>query len=209
MRPEPSSASDETIIDDPPSHAREGYRPSISVTWQSDIASRRISYAGPQAVRLLGFPLAAWYEEGFWEERIANDDREHVTTQRRADIERGADIDLVYRMTTATGTHVLVREIATLVPFDDGAPALRGMFLSVSESLDVGTMPDNVKAFASFAGHELSQPLGAVLANAEAMQRLLAADPPRLAEALDALEDVIVSARQSVHLVSAMRQSAR
>jgi signal transduction histidine kinase len=209
MTQEPSSASDATIIENPPSRAREGHQPAISVTWQSDIASRRISYAGPQAVRLLGFPLAAWYEEGFWEGRLARDDREHVTTQRRAEIERGADIDLVYRMITATGTHVLVRELATVVPFDDGASVLRGLFLSVSESLDVGEMSDNVKAFAAFAGHELSQPLGAVLANAEAMKRLLASDPPRLAEARDALEDVIASARQSVHLVSAMRQSAR
>jgi len=209
MRHEPSGAADETVIKSPPSRSREGHQPSISVTWQSDIASRRISYAGPQAVRLLGFPLAAWYEEGFWEGRIANDDRDHVTMHRKAEIARGADIDLVYRMTTATGTHVLVRELATVVPFDDGAPVLRGMFLSVSESLDVGEMPDNVKAFASFAGHELSQPLGAVLANAEAIQRLLAADPPRLSEAIDALEDVLVSARQSVHLVNAMRQSAR
>src|SRR6478736_8458132 len=118
MRHEPSSASDETIIENPPSRAREEHRPSISVTWHSDIASRRISYAGPQAVRFLGFPLAAWYEEGFWESRIAIDDREHVNTQRRADIERGADIDLVYRVRTAAGTDMLVREVATVAALD-------------------------------------------------------------------------------------------
>jgi len=209
MRHKLSGASNEAVTEQEPSHAPEEHQPSMSVTWQSDIESRRISYAGPQAVRFLGFPLAAWYDEGFWESRIAIDDREHVNAQRRADIERGADIDLVYRVSTAAGTHVLVREVATVAPLDDGTRGLRGVFLSVSESLGVGQMPDNVKAFASFAGHELSQPIGAVLANAEAMQRLLTADPPRLAEALEALDDVVTSARQGVHLINAMRQSAR
>jgi signal transduction histidine kinase len=209
MRPDTSSASDESPTEDRPAHAREAHQPSISVTWQSDIASRRISYAAPQAVRLLGFPLAAWYEDGFWERCVAIDDRAHVTARRRADIERGADIDLVYRMTTAAGTYVLVRELATIVSLEDGAPALRGMFLSVGASLGVGEMPDNVKAFASFAGHELSQPLGAILANGEAIRRMLASEPPRVTEALSALDDVLASARQGAQLVNAMRVSAR
>src|SRR6478735_5437907 len=150
MRHKLSSASDETMTEQAPSQAREEHQRSMSVTWQSDIESRRISYAGPQAVRFLGFPLAAWYEEGFWESRIAIDDREHVNAQRRADIERGADIDLVYRVRTAAGTDMLVREVATVAALDDGTRGLRGMFLSVGESLGVGEMPDNVKAFASF-----------------------------------------------------------
>jgi signal transduction histidine kinase len=182
---------------------------AISVTWQSDLASRRFSYAGPQAERLLGFPLTAWYEEGFWEERIAREDRAHVVAQRRVHLDSGADIDAVYRMVTADGSHVLVREVSTVVRGDGGDDVLRGLFLSVGPSLAVGDMPDSVKAFASFVFHELSQPLGAVLANAEAMQRLLAADPPRVAEALDALADLIGSARNTASLLSGMRQSAR
>ena len=182
---------------------------SISVTWQSDIASRRFSYAGPQAARLLGFPTAAWYDEGFWEGRIAVDDRAQVVEQRRIDLDRGTDIDAVYRMVTSTGTHVLVREVATVVESVGGGKVLRGLFLAIGDSLSISEMPASVKAFASFAGHELSQPVGAVLANAEAMQRLLEADPPRVAEAINALKDVIASARHTARLISGMRQGAR
>ena len=182
---------------------------SISVTWQSDLASRRFSYAGPQAERLLGFPITAWYEEGFWEARLASADREHVVAQRKDNLERGADIDAVYRMTTADGSNVLVREISTIIRGDGGADVLRGLFLSVGASLAVSDMPDSVKPFASFVFHELSQPIGAMLANAEAMQRLLAADPPRVAEAIDALADIVASARHTASLLSGMRQGAR
>jgi hypothetical protein len=182
---------------------------SISVTWQSDVGSRRFSYAGPQAERLLGFPITAWYEEGFWEARIAREDREHVVAQRKAHLEKGTDIDAVYRMMTADGSNVLVREVSTLIRGEDGADVLRGLFLSVGASLAVRDMPDSVKPFASFVFHELSQPVGAVLANAEAMQRLLAADPPRVAEAIDALADIVASARHTASLLSGMRQGAR
>jgi signal transduction histidine kinase len=189
--------------------ARDHVRPSVSVSWQGDVRSQRFTYVGTQAVHLLGFPLAAWYEEGFWVTHLAPEERERVLQQRRESVARDADFESMYHMVASSGSPVLVREIATVTRLADNVQVLSGIFLASDEPFATGEMTESVKAFASFIGHELSQPIGAVLANAEAMQSFLRADPPRVADALEALADVAVGARHAASIIGAIRTTAR
>ena len=55
--------------------------------------------------------------------------------------------------------------------------------------------------------HELNQPLTAVLANANAAQRLLADDPPELADARRAIEQAAGQARRAADVVGRLRRT--
>lgn len=55
--------------------------------------------------------------------------------------------------------------------------------------------------------HELNQPLTAVLANAHAAQRLLADDPPELADARRAIEQAAGQARRAADVVGRLRRT--
>jgi len=58
---------------------------------------------------------------------------------------------------------------------------------------------------ASALAHELNQPLAAILSNAQAARRLLAADPPDLEEVGCALEDIVRDDKRAGEIVHGMR----
>lgn len=69
----------------------------------------------------------------------------------------------------------------------------------------VATMGELTAAIA----HELKQPLTAILTNARVGQRLLAIDPPDLAEVVDALDDVVTGTERSQELLTRLRDLIR
>jgi signal transduction histidine kinase len=57
--------------------------------------------------------------------------------------------------------------------------------------------------------HELNQPLTAILANAQAAQRMLALDPPDLAQFREVLSDMIDEDRRAGEIISQLREMLR
>jgi C4-dicarboxylate-specific signal transduction histidine kinase len=57
--------------------------------------------------------------------------------------------------------------------------------------------------------HELNQPLGGILANTQAAQRLLAADPPNIDEARAALDDIYDDEQRAEAVIAAVRSLAK
>jgi PAS domain-containing protein len=49
---------------------------TAAVPWQADIETWAFTYVGPQAVRLLGYPIEDWYEKDFWVSHLHPDDKE-------------------------------------------------------------------------------------------------------------------------------------
>ncbi|WP_438005011.1 ATP-binding protein [Sorangium sp. So ce321] len=62
---------------------------------------------------------------------------------------------------------------------------------------------------ASSIGHELNQPLAAILSNAQAALRLLTHIPPDIAEARAALEDIVADDRRAGKVIQRMRAALR
>ncbi|HEY6038106.1 MAG TPA: PAS domain-containing protein, partial [Kofleriaceae bacterium] len=69
----------------------------------------RFLYVGPQAERLLGIALDAWLEPGFFEDRLAPEDRSATIEQYRLVVEFGASHEVEFRIRRDDGTWVWVR----------------------------------------------------------------------------------------------------
>src|SRR4029453_12321075 len=57
--------------------------------------------------------------------------------------------------------------------------------------------------------HEVSQPLGAMVASAGACARLLAADPPAMAEARTALDNIVADGKRAREVIARIRALTR
>lgn len=182
---------------------------SVAVSWYADVTLTRFSYVGPMAVRLLGFPASAWKEDGFWAAHLPADERETVQVGRKRSVADGRDFELNYHMIASDGTLVRIRELTTVTTLADGSLVLRGLFLRNDNAPFTGPMTASAASYGSWLTHELSQPLGVVLANIDAMRHMLRASPPRVEEALEALADVAQGARDAASFLAVIRRSIR
>jgi hypothetical protein len=182
---------------------------SVAVSWYADVALNRFAYVGPMAVRLLGFPAPAWKEDGFWSAHLPTDVRETIQAKRKNLVEVGRDFELNYHMIASDGTLVRIRELTTVTELADGSHVLRGLFLRNDNAPFAGPVTPAAAAYGSWLTHELSQPLGVVLANIDAMRHMLRASPPRVEEALEALADVAQGARDAASFLAVIRRSIR
>jgi len=189
--------------------AHEAPSITVAVSWYADTALHRFGYVGPMAVRLLGFPVSAWMEENFWASHLPADERESVQIQRKRLVAEGADFELNYHMIASDGSLMKIRELATVTQLADGSRVLRGLLLRNDRAPFSETVHASAASFSAWLSHELSQPLGVVLANANAMRHLLRASPPRVDEALEALADIAQSARDAASLLAVARRSIR
>ena len=46
------------------------------IPWEASAETWEFTYVGPQAVKILGYPIHDWYKKGFWTEHIHPEDRE-------------------------------------------------------------------------------------------------------------------------------------
>jgi hypothetical protein len=182
---------------------------AVAVSWYADVTLNRFAYVGPMAVRLLGFPASAWKEDGFWAAHLPADERETVQAQRKRHIAAGQDFELNYHMIASDGTLVRIRELTTVTEVADGSHVLRGLFHRNDLPPFNGPLTASAVSYGSWLSHELSQPLGVVLANIDAMRHMLRASPPRVEEALEALADVAHGARDAASFLAVIRRSLR
>jgi PAS domain S-box-containing protein len=98
--------------------------------WEMDFAAGRLTYVGPQATRLLGYPIEEWYRPNFWFDHLHSADRKWVVDACRETLRQrtNEDSDLEYRLIAADGSTVWVRDIASVTP-RDGKPALLSGFM--------------------------------------------------------------------------------
>jgi hypothetical protein len=205
----PSPTAGPTTAPATSSTRRETPSLAVAVSWYADVNLNRFAYVGPMAVRLLGFPASAWQEDGFWAMHLPADERESAQVQRKRYVAAGTDFELNYHMISSDGTYVRVRELTTVTKLDNGPVVLRGLFLRNDSTPSTGAAPASATGFASWMSHELSQPIGVVLANVDAMRHMLRASPPRVDEALEALADVAQSARDAASFLAVVRRSIR
>gem|GEM_PF-688488 len=105
------------------------------IPWEMDFAAERMTYVGPQIVKLLGFPIDEWYAPGFWKNRLRPQDRDRVLDFFRQALSR-ADrdgSDLEYRIVAADGAIVWVRDVVSSVPRSTDAALLTGFMFDVTD----------------------------------------------------------------------------
>jgi diguanylate cyclase (GGDEF)-like protein/PAS domain S-box-containing protein len=103
------------------------------VPWTANALDLRFTYVGPQAVKLLGYPPATWYDPTFWSDNVHPDDVEWVRRQIKGVLPLGGNAKLEYRMKAADGRTVWLRNIINMVSLEGGGTALQGFLFDITE----------------------------------------------------------------------------
>jgi PAS domain S-box-containing protein len=120
--------------------ATERYRLLVEssplVPWEADAQTWQFTYVGPQAEDLLGYPVEAWYTDGFWAERVHDDDRAETLATCQELSAKGGHYEFEYRMIRADGQIIWIHDVVS-VEMQDGVPALlRGYLIDVTARKD-------------------------------------------------------------------------
>ncbi|MEH1783390.1 MAG: PAS domain S-box protein [Nostoc sp.] len=103
------------------------------IPWELDLKTWRFTYVGPQAVDLLNYPIAEWYEENFWVNHLHPHDKQKSVYFRQEATARCENHELEYRMLAAGGRVIWLRDIVSVVE-EAGTPTmLRGFMFDITD----------------------------------------------------------------------------
>ncbi|WP_223269728.1 PAS domain S-box protein, partial [Nostoc sp. 'Peltigera membranacea cyanobiont' 213] len=103
------------------------------IPWELDLKTWRFTYVGPQAVSLLNYAIAEWYEENFWIDHLHPDDKEKSIGFCREATARCENYELEYRMLAADGRVVWLRDVVSVVEEAGTATMLRGFMFDITD----------------------------------------------------------------------------
>ncbi|HEY0323769.1 MAG TPA: PAS domain S-box protein [Pyrinomonadaceae bacterium] len=104
-----------------------------AVPWQADTSTWLFTYVGPQAEKLLGYPVPDWYGKDFWTEHIHPDDRARAVEACLMGSESCRNFELEYRMLAASGESIWVHDIVNCECVDGHTAQLRGFMIDITE----------------------------------------------------------------------------
>ncbi|MEH2114411.1 PAS domain S-box protein [Nostoc sp.] len=103
------------------------------IPWELDLKTRRFTYVGPQAVDLLNYVIAEWYEENFWVNHLHPHDKQKSVYFRQEATARCENHELEYRMLAADGRVIWLRDIVSVIE-EAGTPTmLRGFMFDITD----------------------------------------------------------------------------
>ncbi len=200
------------------------------IPWEADATTWKFTYVGPQAVRILGYPVERWYEPTFWPDHIHPDD---VDTALRFCEEQSAvstQYEFEYRMLAADGEIVWMHDIVSVIAQPErgeSAAVLRGFMIDITERkraeekrlLAESEALEHRERLAHIArvnmlgematgiAHEVNQPLTAVSTYTHACKRMIEAgtmDQAQLLDVLGRIGDEAVRAGDMIHGLKAL-----
>jgi PAS domain S-box-containing protein len=179
--------------------------------WRADARTFQTTFVSREAETILGYPLESWLRvPGFWTSHIHPDDREWVIAlSGKATLEHRKH-DFEYRMIVADGRTVWLRNIVNVLVEGDVATELVGVTVDITERKLAEIEADRLRhqftqalrvtslgELAVTLAHELNQPLGAIVSNAEAAQVFLSRTPPGRERVLAILADIVQDGRRA------------
>ena len=186
---------------------------TAAVAWEVDLASRRFSFISPQIETLSGFPPEDWVDFDFWVEKIHPEDREEAVNCCQAHAAKGLDHAFEYRMFTADGGLVWVRDTVSVIKCDGHPTALRGYFIDITESkaveeegrkldhqLQQAQKLESLGVLAGGIAHDFNNILVGIIGNADLALLDLPADLP----ARSLVKEILDSGRQAAGLTNQM-----
>jgi two-component system cell cycle sensor histidine kinase/response regulator CckA len=103
------------------------------IVWEADVESFLFTFVSKQAETILGYPIADWLKEHFWEAHIHPDDREWAVNFCVGATQKGEPHSFEYRMIASDGRTVWLRDIVTVVVEDGRPTTLRGLMVDITE----------------------------------------------------------------------------
>ena len=157
----------------------------------------------------------------FWMEHLHPDDLQHLLGERQklheGKVER---LSVEYRYLHPTQGQKWIHHLARVAARDATGRAVRtfGVLRDITPrkqaELESHELRDNLahltrvntlSALSGSLAHELNQPLGIILSNAQAAQELLAQEPPDLAEVQAILTDIVAADRRAGEVIGRLR----
>lgn len=186
--------------------------------WRWDLSANQI-WATPSAREMFGIPAHQHLDFSYFLNRVHPEDREALQKAVNRSLTDAIDYEAEYRVLLPDGRTrwIAARGRPELRP--DQTPALiRGVVLDITERRRSESELQELRHQLSHAGrlsvmgqlaaslaHELNQPLGAILRNAEAAELFLNQDPP----ALDELREILCDIRKDDQRAGAVIDSLR
>ncbi|HMP98553.1 MAG TPA: PAS domain S-box protein [Cyclobacteriaceae bacterium] len=103
------------------------------IVWEIEPQGMNFTYVSPQAEQILGYPLAQWFNNGFWESILYPEDRNYAINYCIEQTRLQKNHDFEYRMMAADGRIVWVHDLVNVV-IENGAPVrLRGLMVDVTQ----------------------------------------------------------------------------
>lgn len=104
-----------------------------AIAWEARMSDFTYSYVSPHAEALLGYPLSHWLIPGFWRNIIHPADLTRAQNFCDHEVLAGRDHSLDYRVITADGRCLWVRDIVSLIEHGH-EPVMRGLMIDISEA---------------------------------------------------------------------------
>jgi two-component system sensor kinase FixL len=186
--------------------------------WMWSIASDRV-WASARWRSLFGFVPDSDVSFGNVIQHIHPDDREGVQRDVRRAVEDRGDYAGEYRVVRPDGTERWLAARGRTYSDAHGKPVrMVGAAIDITARNQADTEAtlqrnelahlSRVLTLSELSGslaHELNQPLAIILTNAQAAQRLLAQQPPDLAEARDILADIVSEDQRAGEVIARLR----
>jgi two-component system, LuxR family, sensor kinase FixL len=186
--------------------------------WMWSIARNRV-WGSERWLGLFGFAPDATVTFENVIQRIHPEDREGVERAARRALEDRADYAGEYRVVLPDNTQRWVAARGRVYPDTQGKPVrMMGATTDITarkqaeekaqrqhEELAHLSRVTTVSELSGSLAHELNQPLAIILTNAQAAQRLLAQQPPDLAEARDILADIVSEDQRAGEVIRRLR----
>lgn len=112
-------------------------RPSFTdaVLWEADAVTLQFTYISPDAEELFGYPIERWLTDAsVWSDLLHPLDRDRAMEECRAAIDAGQDHVLEYRVRTANGRVIWIRDLVRIIVDGGGRPtSLHGAMVDVTD----------------------------------------------------------------------------
>ncbi len=128
------------------------------IVWQADLPSLRFTFVSRQAERLLGYPTESWLQvPDFWQSHIHPDDREKaVKLLREMTLEKGCQ-SFEYRMQTAAGGIIWLRDIVNVRNEENTVPQIQGIMVNITPRKQAEAAKRDIQAKLERTNQILSQ----------------------------------------------------
>lgn len=104
-----------------------------AIAWEANTADYTYNYVSPQAEHLLGYPLRQWKEPGFWRSIVHPKDLPRTEAFCQRETASGKDHTIDYRVVSANGRTLWVRDIVSLIR-QGRNPLKRGLMIDITEN---------------------------------------------------------------------------
>nr|WP_298144467.1 EAL domain-containing protein [uncultured Pseudomonas sp.] len=126
-----------TALEDGLRHSEHHYRSLVenlsAIAWEAQPTDFTFTYVSQHAEKLLGYPLADWRQPGFWLSALHPEDTQQAVDFRQRETAAGRNHSLDYRMLTADGRTLWIRDIVTLGQ-QGGETVMSGLMIDISEA---------------------------------------------------------------------------